>query len=52
MAYKYVVTVPFHDYQIGDEITDPEEIAEVLATHDPHVVRVFVPDAPPADQGA
>ena len=47
MAYKYIVTVPFHDYQIGAEITDPDEIAKVLATHDPHVVRVTVPEPTP-----
>ena len=44
MAYKYVVTQPFHGYNIGQEITDPDEIAEVLADHDFRVVRVYVPD--------
>lgn len=44
MAYKYVVTQPFHGYAIGQEITDPDEIAKVLADHDFRVVRVYVPD--------
>ena len=49
MAFKYVVTQPFHGYDKGDEITDPDEIAKVLADHDFRVVRVYVPDpdAPP-----
>jgi hypothetical protein len=47
MAFKYVVTQPFHGYEKGQEITDPEEIAKVLADHDFRVVRVFVPDEPP-----
>jgi hypothetical protein len=50
MAYKYVVTQPFHGYVKGQEITDPDEIAKVLADHDFRVVRVFVPDQPPPDQ--
>ena len=50
MAYKYVVTQEFHGYVKGQEITDPEEIAKILADHDMRVVRVFVPDAPPPDQ--
>lgn len=48
MAYKYIVTQPFHGYNIGDEITDPDEIAKVLADHDFRVVRVPY-DPPPPD---
>jgi hypothetical protein len=47
MAYKFIVTQPFHGYQIGQEITDPDEIAKVLADHDFRVVRVEYPDTPP-----
>jgi len=52
MAFKYVVTQPFHGYEKGQEITDPEEIAKVLADHDFRVVRVYVPDKPPPAEGA
>ena len=47
MAYKYIVTQPFHGYAVGQELTDPDEINEVLADHEHRVVRVFVPDPPP-----
>jgi hypothetical protein len=52
MAYKYVVTQPFHGYEKGQEITDPEEIAKVLADHEQRVVRVHVPDQTDAPKGA
>jgi len=44
MAIKYIVTRPFHGYAVGQEITDPDEIAKVLADNEAHVVRVAVPD--------
>lgn len=47
MAYKFVVTQAFHNYAIGQEIIDPDEIAKVLADHEHRVVRVFVPDEAP-----
>jgi hypothetical protein len=47
MAYKYIVTQPFHGYAIGQEITDPDEIAKVLADHDFRVVRVAYEPPPP-----
>jgi hypothetical protein len=50
MAYKYIVTQPFHGYEKGQEITDPAEIARVLTDHDSRVVRVVTPDNPPANQ--
>ena len=49
-SFKYIVTQPFHGYAIGQEITDPDEIAKVLADHDFRVVRVEyepVPQPPP-----
>jgi len=48
-AYKYVVTQPFHGHNIGDEITDPDEIAQVLADHDFRVVRVAYEPPPPQE---
>ena len=49
MAYKYIVTQPFHGYAIGQEITDPDEIAKVLADHDFRVVRVAYEAPPPPE---
>lgn len=40
------VTIPFADYQKGDEITDPVEIEKHLAESRGHVVPVNVPDEP------
>lgn len=48
MAYKYIVVHPFHGYAKGQEVTDPDEIAKVLADNEAHVVRVYVPDEPAA----
>ena len=47
MAVKYVVVHEFHGYAKGQEITDPEIIADVLADNEAHVVRVYVPDDVP-----
>ena len=49
MAYKYIVTQPFHGYQIGQEITDADEISQVLANHDFRVVRVEYEPPPPQE---
>ena len=46
-SYKYVVTAPFHGYEKGQEITDPEEIQQILIDHEQRVVRVLVPDDVP-----
>lgn len=51
MAYKYVVVHEFQDYNKGDEITDPDEIAAVLADNPSFVVQVYVPDAAAAGNG-
>ena len=45
MTFKYIVVQPFGNYTVGQEITDPDEIAKVLADNEAHVVRVAVPDA-------
>jgi len=50
MGFKLVVTQEFHGYQKGQEITDPDVIAQVLAENEPRIVRVTVPDEPPGPQ--
>lgn len=42
MAKKLVVTHQFGDRQIGDEITDPAEVAATLETHRHAVVPVDI----------
>lgn len=43
---KLVVTHPFADYAIGQEITDPETVKTVLAEHPDKVVKVAVHPVP------
>ncbi|WP_189339031.1 hypothetical protein [Chromobacterium amazonense] len=39
-AYKLVVRQPFGDYQRGDQITDPQKVADILAgENESHVVK-------------
>lgn len=45
MALKLVVTHAFGDRQIGDEITDPNEVSDVIASHRHAVVPVTTDDA-------
>ncbi|MGI4776953.1 MAG: hypothetical protein ACRYGA_02350 [Janthinobacterium lividum] len=46
---KLVVSQPFADFQVGDSITEPEKIAEVLDSHSGSVVKV-ADDPKPEDQ--
>jgi hypothetical protein len=41
MAYKLVITQPFHGYVKGQEITDADEIARLSEDREHHFVRVF-----------
>lgn len=48
MSKHLVVTNAFGDFQRGDTITDPEQVAEILANHNggnvvPVAAPVFVP---------
>lgn len=36
---KLVVTQPFADYKVGDQITDATQVAEVIETHPGSVVK-------------
>ena len=52
MAYHLVVTRPFGGRERGDVISDPAEMAAVLADENEHsVVKVTVPDAAPPREG-
>lgn len=47
MAIKLVVTAPFADYKVGDEITDSKAVQDVLdSANAGSVVTVQAPDAP------
>ena len=48
MALKLVCTQDFGSYAKGDEITDPDAIADAQRDHAMHVVAVNVPDPDPA----
>jgi len=40
---KLVVKLPFADYQVGDEITDPDTVAAIVASEQQHnVIKVNV----------
>lgn len=43
---KLVVTQPFADYKVGDQITDTEKVAEVLESHPGSVVKTAADPAP------
>jgi hypothetical protein len=49
--YHLVVRHPFHGYNIGDKITDPGEIAKLMAEHEGRVIRVPAKDEPQAAPG-
>lgn len=56
---KLVCVHPFHYdaqhfYAVGQEVTDPEEMAKLSEDREHHFVRVSVPDPepPPPDQPA
>jgi hypothetical protein len=42
------VTQPFHGYEKGQEITDPDEVARLSEDREHHFVRVFYQPAPGA----
>lgn len=43
MQIKLVVKEPFQDYAKGDEIVDPQKVAEILASEQAaHVLKVAV----------
>jgi hypothetical protein len=48
MAFKLVVTQPFHGYEKGQEITDQAEVARLSEDREHHFVRVFYEPAPEA----
>lgn len=48
MAVQLVVKHPFADYEVGDHITDPAEVAKWGASHPAYVVRKALPDEAPA----
>lgn len=44
--FELVVTRPFGDYAVGQRITDPETVADVLAEHHASVVKVAAQPQP------
>ncbi len=44
MKYKLVCTHPFHGFEKGQEVTDPEEIAKHNEQREHHFVRVAIPE--------
>ena len=53
MSTSLIVIHPFGDYRRGDQISDAEAVAAVLAGDNAHHVnRVTVPDAPSAPKKA
>ena len=49
MPIKLIVKQPFGTFAIGDEITDPEKVRDVLnSENEAHVVKTQAPDPDPA----
>jgi hypothetical protein len=47
---KLVCVQPFHGYERGDEVTDENEVSQLLTSeHEHHFVRVSVPDEQPTE---
>ena len=44
MAFQLVVKHPFDIYNIGDHITDPDQVARWQTSHPEFVVRKDLPD--------
>ena len=49
MAFKLVCTVPFHGFRKGQEATDPVMVAQLMASHDAHFVRVAMDPSIPSE---
>ena len=47
MAFQLVVKHPFDIYNIGDHITDPDQVARWQTSHPEFVVRKDLPDPEP-----
>ena len=45
MEFHLIVRFPFGDYQRGDRITDPEEVARLASEGGDNVTRVAVAEA-------
>ncbi len=41
--FHLVCVVPFHGYQKGQMVTDPAEVAKLMADRDSHFVRIPAP---------
>ena len=48
MALYLCVTTAFADFNKGDQITDPAQVAEYAESHAAHVVKVMGEDPPAA----
>lgn len=46
---KLVITQPFGDYKVGDEVTNADEIAKLEADHPNRVVPVIVAEVKDAE---
>ena len=49
MAFQLVVKHPFDIYNIGDHITDPDQVARWQTSHPEFVVRKELPEAEVAE---
>ncbi len=47
MTFHLIVRHPFGDYQRGDRITDPDDVARLASDAGEHVTRVAAPDTTP-----
>ena len=51
MAFNLIVTSPFANRNVGEQIKDADEISRIMASHHKmHVVRIEVPDEPKAQK--